>query len=147
MNQLLSRKQKIGLFIIIVIFIIISNSISAKASSNKVVVRAAVAPMNTIIQKREGKHEGFLVDIWQRIAQEYNWEVVYDFPAITKFANTTGKKVVRAIDTTFAQQLYGIAFQKESSIRKKVNLMITKMQENEEYERLCKKWFGKSCII
>ncbi len=66
--------------------------------------------------------------------------VVFDSPGIYYYAKNN-PSTVAIVGGIFEKQYYGIATQKNSSLRKKINQSLLKIRENGDYEKIYKKWF------
>ncbi|MXP56119.1 glutamine ABC transporter substrate-binding protein GlnH [Pantoea sp. Mhis] len=69
--------------------------------------------------------------------------VVNDAPNILYFMHTVGKGRFKVIGSTIEFQQYGIAFPKNSNLRKKVNIALKTLHDDGTYNAIYKKWFGK----
>ncbi len=69
--------------------------------------------------------------------------VVYDAPVLQHFASEEGYGEVMVTGPLFQQQYYGFALQKNSELRKEINLGYLKLLESGEYQQIKNRWFGK----
>ena len=68
--------------------------------------------------------------------------VVYDAPVLQHFVSEEGYGEVMVTGQLFQQQYYGFALQKDSELRKEINLGYLNLLENGEYEQIRNRWFG-----
>ena len=58
--------------------------------------------------------------------------------------STTGRGFARLVGPLFAEDYYGIALPRNSSLRKPINEMLLQIREDGTYEALVAKWFSDS---
>lgn len=68
--------------------------------------------------------------------------VVFDSPVLLYFANTEGKGRATVVGSVFRKEDYGIVFQRDSALRKRVDGALLALREDGTYQRLYDKWFG-----
>ena len=67
--------------------------------------------------------------------------VVFDAPVLLFYAAREGKGRVQLVGPTFRKEDYGIAFPRNSPLRKQVNVALLALREDGTYQRLYDKWF------
>lgn len=68
--------------------------------------------------------------------------VVYDAPALLRYAHTAGRGRVAVVGPMFERQYYGIAMPVGSGYREAVNRALLKLRGNGTYDRLYREWIG-----
>lgn len=69
--------------------------------------------------------------------------VVYDAPVLNYYATHHADNRVKVVGLLFKKQDYGMALQKDSPYRERINLAILKLIENGAYQKIYESWFGK----
>ena len=69
--------------------------------------------------------------------------VVFDAPVLAHAVNEKLTRKVRLVGPLFEQQDYGIAVQRDSALRKRVNQSLLELAENGVLTQLNEKWFGQ----
>jgi polar amino acid transport system substrate-binding protein len=67
---------------------------------------------------------------------------IYDSPNLLLYENREGQGKVTVVGKIFEPQDYGLALPQSSPLRKKINRVILKLMENDEFERTVKNWLG-----
>ncbi len=70
--------------------------------------------------------------------------VVFDAPSIIHFSRGKGAGKVTVVGDTFDKQYYGFALPQGSEHREEINRAILELRANGTYDKLLRKWFGKS---
>ena len=68
--------------------------------------------------------------------------VVFDAPVLLYYAANAGKGQVHLVGTTFRKEDYGIVFQTNSPLRRRVNNALLALREDGTYQKLHDKWFA-----
>ncbi|MCX7314063.1 MAG: transporter substrate-binding domain-containing protein [Hyphomicrobiales bacterium] len=68
--------------------------------------------------------------------------VVFDSPVLLYYAANTGKGQVHLIGTPFRKEDYGIVFQPNNPLRKRVNNALLALREDGTYQKIHDKWFA-----
>jgi glutamine transport system substrate-binding protein len=69
--------------------------------------------------------------------------VIFDAPNVVNFVDEKGEGKVKTVTFIENGEQYGIAVQKGSELRDKINEALEKVVENGTYEALYEKWFGQ----
>lgn len=69
--------------------------------------------------------------------------VVFDAPVLAHAVNEKWSRNVRLVGPLFEQQDYGIAVQRDSALRKRINQSLLEIAENGVLAQLNEKWFGQ----
>jgi len=83
-------------------------------------------------------------DAYVLLEQDEVDAVVFDAPVLNYFVSTTGKGFARLVGPLFAEDYYGIALPRNSSLRKPINETLLQIREDGTYEALVAKWFNDS---
>jgi len=84
-----------------------------------------------------------IIEAYQELERGSADGVIFDSPAVLRYANNEGKEKVKIVGPLYEGQQYGIAFKKGSTLRYKVDNAIDKLRENGTYGDIYEKWFGK----
>lgn len=68
---------------------------------------------------------------------------LHDAPNVLYFIKTNGQGKVQAVGPQLQAQQYGMAFEKGSELREKVNASLAKLKANGTYKAIYAKWFGE----
>ena len=72
-------RKRISLLTILVLILIIISNVTAFATAAPKELNVAVYPNEPLLSYRDGKAEGFIVDLLDEVAKEENWDVSYKF--------------------------------------------------------------------
>ena len=103
---------------------------------HKIVVREGAKAYHTKLVDKE-------TEAYQLLENRKVDAIVYDSPVINYYAQTHPEGNVKVVGLLFKKQDYGLALQKNSPLREKINLTILKLNENGTYEEIYERWFGK----
>ena len=67
---------------------------------------------------------------------------VYDKPLLQYYVKSRGDSSLLLIQKDFAPSSYGIVFVKDSPLRDEVNIVLLKIMESGQYDKIKTKWFG-----
>lgn len=84
-----------------------------------------------------------IIEAYQELERGSADAVIFDSPAVLRYASTEGKDKVKIVGPLYEGQQYGIAFKKGSALRDQVDEAIDKLRENGTYDDIYEKWFGK----
>jgi len=70
--------------------------------------------------------------------------IVYDAPVLQYYKSLEKKPITKLVGSIFKVENYAIAFPTGSQYKEKINQILLKLQENGEYDKIKKRWFGSS---
>jgi polar amino acid transport system substrate-binding protein len=80
-------------------------------------------------------------DAFQALDDKQVDAVVFDAPVLQYYAANAGKGRVQMVGPLFHKEDYGIVFQPNSPLRKRVNNALLELREDGTYQKLYDKWF------
>ena len=86
-------------------------------------------------------------EAYSKLKREEIDAVVFDAPVSIYYEKNDEEHKIKIVGVIFEKQQYGIAMQRESSLRKDVNLALLNIQESGQYDLIYKKWFGNDSIM
>ena len=96
----------------------------------------------TNIQTRSVRLFPTIKEAYQALHKRKVDAILFDSPAIADYIQSDGRYIAKTVGRIHQRQSYGIALQKESELRKKVNVEILKLMEEGRFDILFRKWFG-----
>jgi polar amino acid transport system substrate-binding protein len=85
---------------------------------------------------------GKIEDAYKALDDKKVDAVVFDAPVLLYHAAKEGKGKVQLVGAPFRKEDYGIAFPRNSALRKQVNVALLALREDGTYQKLYDKWFG-----
>ena len=70
--------------------------------------------------------------------------VAFDGPILAYYVETRGKGSARLLDRVFQREYYGIALPTGSALREPINQTLLRLEEEDAYNDILRKWFGAS---